>query len=88
MSSNKVYHMQKRGQAEIIGGIILLGVLLFGVIGTNTALNDNRYILDENSNLVYDLAKCNINNLNQSSLVIIKVTGDLNSKYKWAECTK
>lgn len=81
--------MNKRGQAEVIGGLILIGVLVFGGIITQDVLEDNRYVIDLNTNTTYDLIKCNIKNIDKTNLKMVDdIDGIDTSIYKLAECSK
>lgn len=81
--------MTKNGQAEIgIGVIVLLGVTIMGIFGTYESISDNRYVLDLDSNTVYDLTKCSITNLDSANMEYLR-QGDLVGKsYTMAECSR
>lgn len=90
MANSRIgYWMNKRGQAEVIGGLILIGVLVFGGIITQDVLEDNRYVIDLNTNTTYDLIKCNIKNIDKTNLKMVDdIDGIDTSIYKLAECSK
>lgn len=54
--------MNKKGQTEIVLGTIGLIIVISGlVIGSITAVENNRYFGDSITNLIYDKTKCDIN---------------------------
>jgi flagellin-like protein len=84
------YSMNKRGQAEIIGVILLLGVIIVGIYGTLNSISENRYIADTDSGIIYDLTKCSIKNLENEDLIVVR---DLDvfikeTNYTMARCKK
>ena len=88
-STKNNYSMKKRGQAEIIGAIILIGVIVFGGFSTYEALSDNRYVVDISTNITYDLLKCSLQNVNKSNLRAVRDINGLDKEFfQMAECSK
>jgi len=81
--------MNKKGLAEIIGGIVLAAVIIGGIITSQRIIEENRYVVDAKTGLIYDLSKCSINNLDQNSLVEIRDIDEVlkNEKYSLAKCS-
>jgi len=53
--------MKKKGQvAEVIGAVILIGVLVLGGFGSYKIVSDNRYIGNTELKMVYDLKYCEV----------------------------
>lgn len=50
--------MNKKGQSEIVGIIVLAGLLLISGISSHKILSENRYVGDETTNVYYDLSRC------------------------------
>lgn len=65
--------MKKRGQLEtlavVVGVVVLLTSIVAGGIYSEKIISNNRYIGDKDSNLVYDLSKCDISNILKSNRV-------------------
>jgi len=54
--------MDRKSQvSEVIGAIVLIGILAFGVAGANKIVSDNRFIGDSETTIVYDLKYCDVN---------------------------
>jgi len=87
----RIYHlMKKRGQSDPIsvgvGVIILGGILLFGFIGTHIALQESRYMVD-NEGVIYDLTKCNLKDIDKENLQLLRDLDDIKRKnYTMAKC--
>ena len=81
--------MNKKGLAEIIVGIVLAAVIIGGIITSQRIIEENRYVVDAKTGLIYDLSKCSINNLDQNSLVEIRDIDEVlkNEKYSLAKCS-
>ena len=70
--------MKKRGQVEIIiGAVVFVAVVGFGLIGTINSISENRYVVDISNGVIYDLVKCPISKINQTNLIYIS---DLNEE--------
>jgi len=65
--------MNKRGQLEtlavVVGVVVLLTSVVAGGIYSEKIISNNRYVGDKDSNLVYDLSKCDISNVLKSNRV-------------------
>lgn len=91
MAKTRVYNtMQKRGQVgEIIGAIILIGVLVLGGVGSYKIISENRYVGDPNTKIVYDLKFCDIKNvLDEKPLSFSNLEEAYKAGYKDAECNR
>ena len=64
--------MKKRGQCEIIGVLVLLGLVIVGGIGSYKVISENRYVGDKTIMQYYDLKKCDISNIPKENLVNLK----------------
>ena len=64
--------MKKRGQGEIIGVLVLLGLVIVGGIGSYKVISENRYVGDKTIMQYYDLKKCDISNIPKENLVNLK----------------
>lgn len=80
--------MKKRGQVELVIGVILLiGIVGVGLYGTIDSISNSRYIVDITGNVVYDLAKCPISKINQTNLVYISdIDAETKQKLKEGTC--
>ena len=77
----------KRGSTELIGTGLILIMLIFGGIGSYKILSENRYVGDVSTMEVYDLSKCNINNIPKENLKSFKSLKEADG-YELAECSK
>ena len=82
--------MSERGELITIGAVLAVGlVLVVGGLGFNKAISENRYIMDVDKGLVYDLTKCSIKNLDKTKLTYIKSLDEAeekNANYEIVEC--
>lgn len=86
-----IYPMRKRGQVDpvtlFVGIVVLGGVLIFGFIGTNYAIDSTRYVFDPTTNTTYDLLKCKSNQLPESAIALRGGLDDLKEgAYTQAQC--
>ncbi len=61
--------MPKKGIAELIGSIVILGVLIIGSIASYTVISENRYVGDKITFKVYDLKECNIDFISKENRI-------------------
>lgn len=85
--------MNKKGFAEIVGGIALVAVIIVGILASQRVINENRYVVyitEDGTGLIYDLSRCSINNLNQNNLKEIRDVNEAlkNEGYTLAECSR
>ncbi|MBI2147223.1 hypothetical protein HYU19_01970 [Candidatus Woesearchaeota archaeon] len=82
--------LEKKGQQDIvIGGISLILLIAFGSLQSHNAITENRYVLDTSTNKVYDLSRCSIKELNQSTVLSLEDYDDVVKKgYGLAECSR
>lgn len=58
----KYGYMNKKGQVEIVIGIVfIVGLITVGAFSSREVLTENRYIGDSSKNLSYDLSSCRVN---------------------------
>lgn len=61
--------MLKKSMAELIGSIVILGVLVIGSIASYTIISENRYVGDKTTLKVYDLKECNIDFISKENRI-------------------
>ena len=61
--------MKKKGIAELVGSILIIGVLVIGYITSYTVISENRYVGDKTTFKVYDLKSCNIDLVSKESRI-------------------
>ena len=89
--ANILNQMKKKGQVELIMGVLLLGVILVsGTIGAIRSINDARYVVDiSNNNTVYDLANCNVESISKEKIKPLSDFNEVERKdFTMAECSK
>lgn len=69
MNNIKFNNMKKRGQGEIVGVLVLLGLVIVGGIGTYKLISENRYVGDKTTMQYYDLKKCDIKDIPKENLI-------------------
>lgn len=82
------YSMKKRGQAEAIGAIVLIGILILGGYGSYKIISDNRYVGDKDTKIVYDLKYCNIKIAKENVVSFTTKEKAYELDFKDAECNK
>ena len=81
--------MNKRAQAEVVAGaLILIVILAFGVVSSVGIINENRYVGDKDTKIYYDLKKCDISKIPRENIISFKNLDEVtNNGYKPAECS-
>jgi len=80
--------MDKRGQAEVVGIVFLVSLIIFSGISGYKILSENTYIGDNVTLLYYDLRKCDINNIPKENIVGFKsLKVAINNGYLPAKCS-
>ncbi len=84
-----IYMIKKRGQGEVVGAVLLLGLLIVGGIGAHKIISENRYVGDTSTKLYYDLKKCDIENLDKVNLISFKTLNEAEKDgFMPAKCSK
>ena len=81
--------MGKRGQADIVvGGILLIGLIIFSGISGYKVLSENRYVGDKTAFLYYDLSKCDIKDIPKEDIISFNNLEEANKNgYQPAKCS-
>lgn len=81
--------MKKRGQAEVVGALILLGIVLVGGFASYKIVSENRYVGDLNSKIYYDLKTCQVESIPRENLINFNSLGEaIKNGYVPAPCSK
>ena len=87
MNQNKST-IKNRKKCEVTVAIILSIIVLTGmIIGSYTIISENRYVIDSKTGLYYDLAKCDVSELDEKYLTAIRNIDDVKNGIKPAACT-
>jgi len=83
-----VYPMKKRGQAEVIGAIIVLGLIILGSISSTKVLTESRYVGDESTNTYFDLSSCVVSILPENLILFESKHTAESEEFESAECNR
>ena len=72
MLKKLVSHMKKKGQAEIIGIVVLIIFVAVSSIGGYKIVTHNRYVGDLETKEFYDLAKCDVKDIPRENIISFK----------------
>ena len=80
--------MNKRGQLEIVGAIVIIGIIIFSGVAGHKIISENRYVGDITTNLYYDLKKCDIVVIPKENIVNFKDLGEAKTNgFNPAKCS-
>lgn len=64
--------MSKKGQAELVGAIILIGLVVLGGVSSYKLISENRYVGDISTKQYYDLKRCDTSQINPENIINFK----------------